>query len=121
MITATNDRAVAAYAAINRIRRLVRGKDAKNLFHLKVMLQEHVDFVAEEELKLIEAAGGQILETGMVLIADREKRAQFEQSRRELGGMECAVDADEVTVSTDNCPEVTMEDIEQLAGFVNFD
>lgn len=117
----TQGKILTAYAAIARIRRVVKGKDALNLFHLKNQLQENIDFQSEEEMKLVEEFGGQVSQEGAVLIADGEKRAEFGKAIAEMRGMEVEIKADMPTISLDRCPEITMEDIEQLHEFIKFE
>lgn len=121
MITTTMDKALTAFMALTRIRSKVRGKEALHLFHLKNVLQENVNFLTEEEARLVEENGGVITDTGAIIIADPEKRKAYQQARKELGEMECEVHTDPVKVSLDKNEELTMEDIELLDGFVIFE
>lgn len=117
----TMDNVLSAFGALNRVRNQVRGKTALDLFHLKNMLKESVDFQVEEEQKLVDEYGGLITDAGSIIIADKEKRAAFLKARKELGEMECEVKTDPVRVDLDKNPDITMEDIEQLDGFVIFE
>ena len=110
-----------AYIALNRIRNKIRGKDALALFHLKRQLQEKVDFTAEEEQKLVEEFDGAITQTGMVIIADPEKREAFGKAHAELFKMECEIEPDVAVINLERNPDITMEDIEQLDGFAAFE
>lgn len=121
MITTTMDKTANAYLALARIRSKVKGKEALHLFHLKNVLQENVSFLTEEEARLVGEHGGVITDTGAIIIADPEKRTAYQKARKELGEMECEVNADPVTVSLDRNEELTMEDIELLDGFVIFE
>jgi len=116
----SQEKVLTAYAALMRIRKTVKGKDALDLFHLKNQLQENIDFQSEEEMKLITEYGGTVTENGVILIADDGKKKAFTQAMIELRKMEIEVKADIPTVSLERNPEITMEDIEQLDGFVNF-
>ena len=119
-IKTTQGKVLAAYAAINRIRNKIKGKDALNLFHMKNVLQENVDFQVEQERALIEEHGGTINEFGAVLIQDKEKRVAYQKSYGELMEMECEVKTKPLTMSIDRNPDVTLDDIEQLQDFIIF-
>ncbi len=117
----TQGKVLNAYAAMARIRRKVKGKDALGLFHLKNLLQENIDFQGEEEMKLVDEFGGQVTQEGTVLIADDEKRAAFNKAITDLREMEVEIKADAPVISLDRNPEITMEDIEQLHEFIKFE
>ena len=119
-ITARQGRIVEAIGAISRLRKMAKGADALALFRLRNALQEHVDFQAEEERKLIDEYGGTILENGMIRIKDAEKRAKFSEEYRKLLNLEVEIKADPVTINVSKLPEITLEDIEHLNGIVNF-
>lgn len=119
-IKTTLGRAVTAIGTINRIRQKIKGHDALNLFHMKNVLKEQLEFMTEEEEKLVEEYGGVIAEGGLVVIADKDKRAAFLKAHKELEDMECEVKTEPLSMSLDRNPDVTLEDIEQLDGFINF-
>jgi len=121
MIQTTLDRALDAFAAANQIRSMVKGMDALHVFHMKNRLKETVDFLIEEEGKLIAENGGTITETGMVIFPNPEKKTQFNRSRKELGETPAEVDAEAVVIRIDKCPEVNAEQMEALDGFVIFE
>ena len=120
MIETTHGKAYNAFIALTQVRSLVKGMDALHVFHMKNMLKEAVDFMAEEEIRLVHEAGGAITESGMVIIPDPGKKAEYMKSRAELDGMPYEVKADPVVIRIERCPEVTGEQIEMLAGFVDF-
>lgn len=119
-IKTTQGKIITAMGALNRIRQRVKGHDALNVFHLKNVLQEHVDFQVEEERKLVEAHGGQVTETGMVVIDDKDERQKFGEEYKELLAMEVDVRASPLSLYLDRNPDITLEDIEQLNGFIDF-
>ena len=119
-IKTTQGKVLDAYAALNRIRQRVKGHDALHLFHMKNKLQENIDFQTEEEKKLVDEYGGVITEAGQVLIDDKEKRLAFREEYRKLNEMECEVDTEVLVLNLDRNPEITLEDIEQLSGFIDF-
>ena len=121
MIHTTMDKALTAFGALIRVRNQVRGKTALDLFRLKNALKENVDFQVEEEMKLVNEYGGAVTDTGAIVIADKGKREAFLKARKELGEMECDVEGEPVRVDLEKCPDITMEDIEQLDGFVIFE
>ena len=116
----TQGKVLTAYTALTRIRGKVKGVDALALFRLKNRLQENIDFQGEEEMRLVEEFGGQVTPEGMVLIADDEKRKGFNRAMAELRTMEVEIPEEKPEISLERCPEITMEDIEQLNDFVKF-
>ena len=121
MIQTTLDKALDAFAAANQIRSMVKGMDALHVFHMKNRLKETVDFLIEEEGKLIAENGGTVTETGMVIFPNPEKKTQFNKARKELGETPAEVDAEAVVIRIDKCPEVNAEQMEALDGFVIFE
>lgn len=116
----TQGKVLTAYTALRRIGKKVRGKDALDLFHLKRKLQENIDFQGEEEMRLVEEFGGQVSQDGVVLIADEEKRQAFNNAMLELRAIEVEIDTPAPVISLERNPDITMDDIEQLDGFINF-
>ena len=117
----THGRAYAAYIALNQIRNIVKGMDALHVFHMKNVLKEAVEFMGEEETKLVEAAGGKILENGMVVIADQEKQKEFMAERKKLDDLPLQVIPEPIRIAISRCQDVTAEQIEMLDGFVIFE
>lgn len=117
----TQENVLNAYKAIGKIRNKVKGKSALALYKLKRELQVNVDFQIEEERKLVDAYDGTINENGFIEIPDAIKRSEFAKAYAELNATECGIDSEPVTVSMDSCPEITLDEIESLAGFVNFE
>ena len=120
MVT-TQEKALKAYTAIGKVRNKVKGKAALALYKLKRELQVNIDYQVEEEKKLVEEYGGIINDRGFIEIQDADKRAEFAKAYAELNATECSIDSEPVTVNMDNCPDITLEEIESLAGFVNFE
>lgn len=120
MIQTTLGKVYNAYVTINQIRNKVKGTDALHVFHMKNMLKEGVDFMAEEDARLVADAGGMVTDNGMVIIADKEKRSEYLKARKDLDNQETEIQADPVVIMIDRCPDVTEEQIEMLDGFVIF-
>ena len=120
MIQTTHGKAYNAFIALSQVRSLVKGMDALHVFHMRNMLKEAVDFMAEEEMRLVGEAGGTVTDSGMVIIPDPAKKAEYMKARAELDGMPYEVDADPVVIRIDRCPDVTGEQIEMMDGFVEF-
>ena len=116
----TQQKTITAFTTLNRIRKKVKGKDALDLFHLKNQLKEYFDFFGEEQARMVEENGGIITETGIIAIADKEKKQKFDKEIGELLKTEIDAKVDVPTISLERNPEIDMEDIEQLYGFVNF-
>lgn len=119
-IKTTQGKIMTAMGALGRIRQRVKGHDALNLFHLKNVLQEHVDFQAEEERRLVDEYGGKVTETGVVLIADDDRRKEFQEEYRKLLEMEVEVKTGAIVLPLDRNPDITLEDIDQLQDFIIF-
>lgn len=119
-IKTTQEKAVAAYKAINELRQKVKGKEALGLFHMKRVLQEHVDFMVEEEDRLFNEYGGKMLPGNLVVIENPEKRAEFQKAYKALLQTECEVKEEPVEISMEKNPDISLEQIEVLDGFVNF-
>lgn len=121
MIRTTLGNVYNAFVTLNQIRNRVRGMDALHVFHLKNMLKESVDFMAEEDAKLVADAGGMVTENGMVIIADKVMRSEYLKARKELDNQETEINTEPIVILIDRCPDVTAEQIENLVGFVIFD
>ncbi len=116
----THGKACAAFVALSQIRSIVKGLDALHVFHMRNKLKDAVDFMAEEELKIVNELDGMVTETGTVIIPDKEKRKEYLVGRKKLEEMPYEVNADPITIQIDRCPDVTAEQIEMLDGFVIF-
>lgn len=121
MIQTTHGKAYGAFIALSQIRGGVRGMDALHVFHMRNMLRESVEFLSEEEQRLVAEAGGVITDTGMVVIADAAKKAAYLHERMELDRMPCEIQTEPIRIRIDRCPDVTAEQIEMLDGFVIFE
>ncbi len=117
----THGRAYSAFIALNQIRGIVKGMDALHVFHLKNVLKEAVDFMSEEELRIVHDRDGIVTETGTVIIPDKAKREKYLAERKKLEEMPYEVSAEPITIRIDRCPDVTAEQIEMLDGFVIFE
>ena len=115
----TQGDAVRAYGAITRMGSKATGAAAFTLFRLKKGLQEIFEFQNEQEKELVQKFGGQLIENGLVVIADKEKREQFQAEVEKLHGMEC--DIQPVTIPAAAIPEISLAEIEALDGFVIFE
>ena len=115
----TQGDAVRAYGAITRMGSKATGAAAFTLFRLKKGLQEIFEFQNEQEKELVQKFGGQLIENGLVVIADKEKREQFQAEVEKLHGMEC--DIQPVKIPAAAIPEISLAEIEALDGFVIFE
>lgn len=116
----THGKVFAAFVTLSQIRSMVKGIDALHVFHMRNRLKESVDFLSEEEMRLVQEADGIISENGTVMIPDREKRETYLAERRKIDELPCEIPADPITIRIDRCPDVTAEQIEMLDGFVIF-
>lgn len=117
----TQSEAVRAYITIVGMSKKVAGKAAFSLFRLKTALQPVVDFQTEQEQNLIEKYAGEVNDKGQVMIKDPEQREKFLAEHTELLNLPCEPEILPVTVTIDSAPEITMQEIEALDGFVNFE
>lgn len=120
MIKTTHGKTYSAFIALSQIRGMVRGMDALHVFHFKTVLQESVDFLTEEEMRLVQEADGIISGNGTVMITDRKKRETYLAERKKIDELPCEISADPIMIRIDKCPDVTAEQIEMLDGFVIF-
>ena len=115
----TQQRAVVAYGTLAGMGQKVSGKTAFSLFKLKQTLRGIVDFQSEEEMKLVKKYGATVTDDGRILPGDDpEKFKKLLKEKAELNEMECEIDPAEIRL--DDIPEITMNEIEALDGFVIF-
>ena len=115
----TQKQAIIAYGTIMRMGQKVAGKAAFSLFRLKQTLRGIVEFQSEEEMKLVEKYGAKVTDDGRILPGDdADKFAELLKEKAELGEMEC--DVVPVEIDLESVPEITMNEIEALDGFVIF-
>lgn len=112
--------ALNAYVTITRMGKKATGKNAFALFRMKQKLKELIEFQAEEEQKLVEAHGGTIAEDGTITIKDEDQRIAFSADKAKLYELPVDPEIEPVTVELDGIPEITMDEIEALDGFVTF-
>ena len=117
----TQRQALSAYTAIRDMGRKATGKAAFSLFRMKQRLKEVVEFQSEEELKLVEKFGGKVTEGGQILIADEEKKLQFLKEHRAFYDMVLDPPLETVTIRAEDLPEISLDEIEALDGFVIFE
>lgn len=120
-MTITHEQALTAYRTMMSI----SGKPTKaavslKLFRLKKQLRDAVDFVTEEETKLVEQYGGQITADGRILIDDADKRTAFAAALEEVYKMDFAF-GEKAKLKTADLPEMSVADLEALDPFVDFD
>ena len=116
----TQRQALNAYVALTRMGKKATGKAAFSLFRMKQKLKDVVEFQAEQEQQLVERFGGKVSEEGMIMIADDDQRKAFLEDREKLHSMELEPAVEPVTVEISGLPEINMEEIEALDGFVEF-
>lgn len=117
----THEKAIAAYKAIASIgQQPITAGTAIQLFRLRKALQDAVDFVTEQEKKLVGEAGGQITEEGMIIVADPDKRKKFNERLLDVYRTEYEA-PDAITLRASDLPKLTILDLDALDGFVNFE
>ena len=117
----TQAQAVKAYTTIIRLGKRATGKTAFALFKLKSQLKDVVEFLSEEETKLIDKYNGSVDETGRVHIEDAEKMKEFIREKSELDNIDIDAAITTVNVNPDQIAGINIEEIEALADFVNFE
>jgi len=94
---------------------------AFKLFKLKKSLKEIVEFQCEQEEKLAKQCGGEITEAGRLSLPDVESRMLYAEKHKELEEMECEIDYEKVTLSLSEFPRLTMQCIESLEPYIQFE
>lgn len=117
----THEQAITGYRTLMTM----SGKTAKaavslSLFRLKKRLRDAVDFVTEEEQKLVEQYGGKITEDGRILIDDDAKRVEFNQRINDVYKTEFSF-GEKAKLRTADLPEMSVADLEALDPFVDFE
>ena len=107
-----------AYSALIQMGKKVTGQTAFKLFVLKKKLDEVVQFLLEEEKKLIEKYNGIVNENGLIRFEDEKNSESFFKEKAELYGGDYEVEPVEIEI--DLVPDVTMEEMIALDGFVVF-
>jgi hypothetical protein len=118
---ATQGQALKAYTALMGMGRKAVGKAAFSLFRMKQQLKTVIDFQAEQEQAMVERHGGQITEDGKILFAEVEQRKAFAKERAELERMEIDPEIPEITMKAKDIPDICMDEIEALEGFIKFE
>lgn len=117
----TQGKAVAAYATLNQMaRKPMNSFTAFKLFKLKKALGLIVEFQSEQEVKLIKELGGQVAESGAILIDDKEKRMEYAKKHKELEELVCDVNIEPMVMHMKELPEITMADMDTLETFIEW-
>ena len=115
----TQLQAVKAYSIFKNLGTKLSGKSAFEFFKLKLELEKVAVFQSEEEQKLIEKYGGVFQSDGKtIVIEDPEKREAFLAERKELENLDSGIEPIDIDISS--VPNITLDEIEALYGFVNF-
>lgn len=117
----TQLRALIAYAALTRMGQKATGKAAFSLFRMKQKLEQVVRFQGEQEKTLAEKHGTKIMEDGTLIFPDDKEKAAFMEDKKALYDMEIEPAIETIKVPIDKLPEINMEEIEALNGFIEFE
>ena len=79
-----------------------------------------VEFQSEQEVKLIKELGGQVAESGAILIDDKEKRIEYARKHKELEELVCDVNIEPMVMHMKELPEITMADMDTLEEFIEW-
>lgn len=117
----TQQQALTAYAILMGMGKKATGEAAFSLFRMKQKLREIVEFQAEEEQKLVDKLGGKITETGQIIFAGDDEKRAFIEEKKKLGEMKIDPSIEPVRIAPDKIPEINMDEIEALQGFIIFE
>ena len=117
----TQQQALTAYAILMGMGKKATGEAAFSLFRMKQQLRDIVEFQSEEEAKLVDKLGGKITETGQIIFAGDEEKRAFIEEKKKLGSMEIDPAIEPVRIAPDKIPEINMDEIEALQGFIIFE
>lgn len=118
----TQKQAISAFTSLVTIaRKPMPSFAAYKLFHLKKRLKDVVEFRTEQDESIVKEMGGEVLENGSVLFAEKEKYPEFAAKQKELDEMECEVEGDEkIIMVMKELPELSIADLEQLEPFIDW-
>ena len=120
----TLGRAVSAAQIIARLNgiRMKNTGTARKLFTLKKLLENSFEFYAEEEKKLIEEIGGQVMPDGTIIFPDQKEGARrLQEGRAELLAAEVEIPIDTPVIFHDSEGiQVSGEEIGNLEGLAEF-
>ena len=117
----TQQQALTAYAILMGMGKKATGEAAFSLFRMKQKLREIVEFQAEEEQKLVDKLGGKITETGQIIFAGDDEKRAFIEEKKKLGEMKIDPAIEPIRIAPDKIPEINMDEIEALQGFIIFE
>lgn len=117
----TQQQALTAYAILMGMGKKATGEAAFSLFRMKQQLRDIVEFQSEEEAKLVDKLGGKITESGQIIFAGDEEKRAFIEGKKKLGSMEIDPAIEPVRIAPDKIPEINMDEIEALQGFIIFE
>lgn len=116
----TQHKAVNAYIALIKLSRAtLKGRVARDLFMLKTKLEPSWNFQKEEQDKYIKEYNGTLDDDGNLRFSNQDDRDQFDKKINEIAEIETEFDIEPVQIKCDDI-EISVSDIEALAGFVEF-
>ena len=118
----TQKQAISAYTSLVTIaRKPMPSFAAYKLFRLKKRLKDVVEFRTEQDESIVKEMGGEVLENGSVLFAEKEKYPEFAAKQKELDDMECDVEGDDkIIMVMKELPELSIADLENLEPFIDW-
>ena len=117
----TQGQALAAYSAILGMGKRVTGAVAFSLFRMKQQLKPLIEFQTEEEMKLVQKYGGELNESGQITFQQPDDRVKFLKERAEFARLEIKPPLEPVKVDPAQIPDINMDEIEALNGFIEFE
>lgn len=121
MIKTIQGKAIQAYKVIEKL----SGGNmplpvAYKFFKMRKALMPQYEFQIEEERKLLEKCGA-IHQDGSWMFESEQGKNEFIELLDKIGKIEVDVDMEKQSISLDTNIELSIEDMEALDGFVNFE
>ena len=114
-------KAVNAYKTLCKLsNKQLRLKTAYEIYVLKNKLKEIYDFQIEQEKKLIEEYGARFSEDGKLQFCNTEDATNFMKMINEISELDCEIEYMPVSISSDEDIMISIDEIENLKGFVEF-
>lgn len=119
MIVTTTAKVISALDCLNEIRgQQIQKQTAKNLYHLRRMMQESVDFFNEQLNEILDQMRLEMKPGGMIEFGDdTEKRDRFMKEIREVEETEAKLDCDPLDLSDEDI-RISEKFISGTEGFV---
>ena len=122
-IKTTHQTALIAYRALSMIGNVRRDPATQlKLYRLKKMLAPAIEFLQEEQDKLIDELNGTVLENGLIIFPNEEHdRPIYNAENQKLMDLEFEVDLEnKIVIHAAELKEISIQEMEMLDAFVEF-